>query len=134
MPRRAELPNLSPARLDIPHYRGDSLSATLWFQSQGVPIDVSAWTFAAEIRESPDGAKIANFTPYTDTQGGDAVNGKIRLVLPTISAEAFPASCVWDLEATDADLRVRTLLRGYIYTPADVTHPESGGAVLMRGR
>lgn len=150
MPRRAELPNLNPARLDIPHYRGDSLSAVLRFRSQGIPVDVSEWTFSAYIRTSTDGAKIAEFKPDMV----DPKNGIIRLVLPYITARLLPASCVWDLEATEyttvtvtpdpppdppippiqVPYRVRTLLRGYIYTPADVTYPDDAGGGIIDTR
>jgi len=130
MPRRAELPNLNPARLDIPNYRGDSLSAKLTFQSQGVPIDVSLWIFEAYIRASIDGPKIAEFTVFKDeANGGDAEEGIIRLVLPYQAAQLLPAACVWDLQVTEIDpigqrIRVQTVLRGFIYTTADVTYAD----------
>lgn len=130
MPRRAELPNLHPARLDMTHYRGDSLSATLRFQSRGVPVDVSSLTFLAFIRDSPNGSLIAQFTILTNGEGTDPVNGVIRLWLPFQVARLLPPSCVWDLEATQYDLnfqpyRVRTLMRGFIYTTDDVTYQQS---------
>jgi hypothetical protein len=132
MPRRAELPNLHPARLDVTHYRGDSLSMVLRFQAQGAPIDVTNWAFEAYIRLAPDGDKIAEFTPIIEeSQGADPLNGKIRLVLPFQSAQLLPPTCMWDLQIIEKDFvsrayRIRTVLRGFIYTPADVTHSDLG--------
>ena len=133
MPRRAELPNIQPARMDLTHYRGDSLSMRLTMQSQGVPVDVTLWVFEAFIRETTEGTKIAEFQPFYDlAHGADALNGVIRLVLPYQAAQELPATCMWDLQATDKDY-VRTLMRGFIYTPADVTYPPDPSEVASTG-
>ena len=131
MPRRAELPNIHPARMDLTYYRGDSLSMRLRMQSQGFPVDVSGWTWKAWIRSVPDGVYVAEFSVFHDeANGGDEINGIIRLVLPHYSGRGLPGTCMWDLEATEhdlggEDLRVRTVLRGYIYTTGDVTYPDA---------
>ena len=129
MPRRAELPNLHPARLDLAHYRGDSLSAIIRLRSQGVPIDVTKWDMLSYIRTSADGPLIAQFSVLKEGDGIDGAQGIIRLWLPYQSARLLPDSCVWDLEVTQTDaaenpFRVTTILRGYIYTTGDVTYPE----------
>jgi len=118
--------------MDVTHYRGDSLAIKVRFQSQGVPVDVSEWTFAAYIKDSVAGALITEFVPLTqEVYGADPVNGIIRLWLPFEAARLLPATAVWDLEATQwnkgVPLRVQTVLRGYVYTPADVTYPISPG-------
>lgn len=130
MPRRAELPNLYPARMDVTYYRGDSLSMRLRMQSQGLPVDITGWTWRAWIRTVPDGIHIADFTVFHDEgNGGDELNGIIRVVLPHQRGRDLPGTCIWDLEATEHDLggeelRVRTVLRGYIYTTGDVTNQD----------
>ena len=139
MPRRAELPNIQPARLDLTHYRGDTFSMRLRLQSQGVPINVSTWIFESHIRQSIDGEQIAHFTCFTDTaNGADGLQGIIRLVLPSAAAQLLPATCIWDLQAdiTETDpndssrtnVTVRTVLRGQIYTPGDVTYQDNYSA------
>jgi len=129
MPRYAQLPNIQPARLDITHYRGDSLSARIRLQSQGVPIDVSKWGWLAYIRTMVDGDYITEFSVLkTLTDGADPANGIIRLLLPYLSAQMLPDKCVWDLQATEYEideitpLRVRTVLRGNILTTPDISH------------
>lgn len=133
MPRRAELPNLNPARLDITHYRGDSLTIRLRVRSQGIPVDVTDWEKAAYIRVLPNNELLAMFQvlpdfkdPYTEQWTWEA--GIIRLFLDEPSALLLPSVSVWDFQYRAPDfldsglLHVRTLVRGYIYAPADVTY------------
>lgn len=128
MPRYAQLPNIQPARLDITHYRGDSLSMRIRLQSQGRPVDVSTWSWLAQIRTAVDGEQINQFAVLkTVVDGADPVNGIIRLVLTWQAARMLPEKCVWDLEATahdmsaEAVLWVRTVLRGNLQILPDVT-------------
>lgn len=122
MPRRAELPNLGPARLDLSVYRGDSLSVKVRLQSQGVRVDVSQWMFESFIRTGTEGNLLGSFTPYYDiVHGADAPNGIIVLWLSPYISQVLPALSVWDLQ-TSIDSRVMTLLRGNIVTTSDVTY------------
>jgi hypothetical protein len=159
MPRRAELPNLTPARLDITHYRGDSLTIRLRMRHQGQPVDVSDWTkMEAHIRANPDGPEISRFQiiddhPILDQNGdeirdpltGDIITyrqqGIIRLYLSEPSAQYLPPVSMWDFQVTETIAsygfnydHVRTLVRGFIYAPADVTHPAMITPVATRRR
>jgi hypothetical protein len=123
--------------MDLTNYRGDTLGMRLRMQSQGVPVDLSKWVFEAFIRESPSGPKIAQFQIYQtgDKNGADIENGIIRAVLDAPQAQLLPATCIWDLQATDSTIggtpRVRTLLRGYIYSTGDVTYTDDPGVPVV---
>lgn len=158
MPRRAELPNLTPARVDITHYRGDTITVRLRLRNRGEPVDVNGWAMESHIRATSDGPEIARFRvvedsamlddnddPVLDPVTGDFVSywsqGIVRLYLSEESAQLLPSTALWDLQVTrsveHAGFRydnVRTLVRGYIYSPADVTHPNIVSGLAARRR
>jgi len=124
MARSAKLPtNLSPARLDLDVYRGDSLSLRLQLLSHGAPVNIDGWVFTAHVRESPDGVLLQKFT--VDQGVAVPAFGVLRLLLHGVVTDKLPVGVlVWDLQSVDPFLRVRTLLRGEFVVMADVTHVE----------
>ena len=118
MPRAAALPNLSPARLDIDTYRGDTLRLRVQLRARGRAVDVHGWLFNAEVRATPDGAKLGviDVIPVNDGK-----LGVLQLTLTPDQSALFPEYSVWDLESVDSRDRVRTLLRGGLTVVADVT-------------
>lgn len=145
MPRRAELPNLTPARLDITHYRGDTLTVRLRLRSQGVPVNVLNWKFSAHVRPNPDGPIISEFfilpnIYYSDGSGKSYhEDGIVRMMLQQSAAQMLPSVSSWDFQVEEdveesgrTYRHVRTLVRGFIYAPADITY--EGGPTITSTR
>jgi len=133
MPRYASLYNMSPARLDITHYRGDTLSIVLNLKTQGLPLDMTDWTFTAHVREMPDGPQIARF----DIEMLDVTGGRLRVYLTSAQSQELDGDVMWDLQGREeTTARQHTLVRGMIYTSADITYPPTGprATVLRAGR
>ena len=127
MPRRAATPILSPARLDLGVYRGDSLSVRLQLRAHGVPIDLTDaddglvhWEFAAFMRKSVGGPKVVDVEVVV-------LYGLVGILLmnfPPEVTQKFPGSSVWDLQTTDPVGRVRTILRGMFSVQTDITYED----------
>ena len=128
MPRHAALPDLSPARLDLDVYQGDRLSLLVQCRSRGIPINVvEGWEFEAHIRGTPDGELLGFFDVTLENVG--PVMGVFRMQLSEDVTQMLPAASIWDLQSIDPVGRTRTLLRGNLVIPRDVTHRQPiGGA------
>lgn len=131
MPRQAELPDLSPARLDVDVYRGDTLTLRVQIRAHGRPVDISAmengsaWSFEGHVKNRVDGVLLGEW----DIEVVSAVLGLLRLQLSADMTQVLPDVSVWDLQSVDRAGRVRTLLRGEIVAVPDVTRLDS----LRRG-
>lgn len=133
MPRYAMLYNLQPARLDIIHYRGDTLSINCTLSTHGMPLDLTNWTFTAHVRQILDGPQVAKF----DIEVLDPLTGKIRVFLTPAQSQSLNGDMQWDLQAREeSTAKQHTLIRGTIRTTSDVTYPPSGprATVLRAGR
>jgi hypothetical protein len=119
MPRYAQLPNLSPARLDLSVYRGDTLSMRLQLRAMGRPINVSepGWEFWCHAKDKVDGKILA----IIDVPKKWPIVGVLQMVLTDDQTQLLPEDSVWDLESRDPNNRVRTLLRGTLTVTPDVT-------------
>lgn len=106
--------------------RGDSLFATVTIDEGGTPVDVSGYTWRAQVRATADstGSPLFSFTVGT----ASAATGILTLTLDAASwadpADALPlpdpAKFFWDLEGTSGST-VRTFLSGKIKLKADVS-------------
>ena len=121
MPRYAQLPNLSPARLDLSVYRGDTLSMRFQLRAMGRPINVSSngWDFWCHAKDKVDGTILA----LIEVPKKWPIVGVLQVVLTDDQTQLLPEESVWDLESRDPNNRVRTLLRGTLTVTPDVTIP-----------
>lgn len=131
MARWASLPDLSPARLDLDVYRGDTLTVRVQVRAHGRPVDISVmedgsgWLFEGHVKDRVDGSLLGEW----DIEVVSPVLGVLRLQLSADLTQVLPDAAVWDLQSVDRAGRVRTLLRGGIAAVPDVTRLDS----LRRG-
>jgi hypothetical protein len=113
-----------PAPFDIAAYRGDTKEWTLNFADDaGVAVDMSAWSWLAQVRSSRDepDTVVATFT-VTDT---DAATGTLTLTLPAAQSALLLTTggkglYYWDLQGTDSTV-VKTWLFGKVKVTGDVS-------------
>lgn len=105
-----------PANYDIKLVAGDDYSITVRLLQDGSPIDTSAYTFSAQIRDGylPDGELIASF-------GVAAITGGATLTLTDAQTKTLinRSRLYWDLQSTSPD--IRTWLSGRVSVTPEVT-------------
>lgn len=109
-----------PATLHLEMYRGDDYVHQLMFTNNASPpaaLDVSDYTFSAQIRDRPEKGTVLLATFDIDTT--DAEDGIIVLSLPPAATRIDPG--YWDLEVK-ADGSPTTWLAGEVKMSGDVTH------------
>lgn len=124
MPRIGTLYNLQPARCDVLHYRGDTLTMRITVKTRGVPVNLTGWTFTAHVRQLTDGVQVARF----DIEMIDPEEGRILVYLTSVQSQALDGDMMWDLQGREESSgKQHTFVRGTIRTQADVTFPPTGG-------
>lgn len=101
-------------------YQGDDYPLRLEFENlDGSSQDVSGFTYRAQIRRAATspGAPLATF----DVDLAQAASGVVELLLPSDQTAGLPARCVWDLEETDDNGIVTTLMAGAVTVEREVT-------------
>lgn len=115
-----------PGPFPMAVYRGDTKQWTVTFDDGATPpvvIDMSDWTWLAQIRSNRDelDSVIATF----DVDDTDAATGTIVLTLPADESAALvtvngKATDYWDLQGTN-DTVVKTWLAGKVTVTGDVS-------------
>jgi hypothetical protein len=108
-----------PARFDLSAYAGDTFSVDIAIAQDGSPVDVTGWTFTAQVRAKRAGAVAATFTVNVT----DAAQGELTISLSGATTATL-ASGVWDLNVALPDGTVSTLVDGVITVTQDVTRSE----------
>lgn len=116
--------DLLPAlNVDLNIYRGDTIEPVVHqiTDSVGVPINITGWTFAAQIRPDPDSdTVIAAFTCVIT----DALNGFFTIEMDSsLTSLLTKKKAFWDLQRTDLPGHKRTLISGKVFTTRDVSKP-----------
>lgn len=107
-----------PRRADIFGYRGDDLIAKYQFRDgAGAPIDITTWSFDAQVRTSKDDATIVQTLTCDKV---DAANGRLDVSLASALSASMQGNYVWDLQRT-LDGLIRTLMGGKFSIDGDVT-------------
>lgn len=112
--------DLRPARLDYKIARGDDFADTVTIK-EGVPpvaVDVSARTYAAQVRRTKGGTVIASMTIDMTS----AVTGVVGYAIADTATDDMSGDYVWDFQQTTAGV-VRTLMGGRFIVDPDVTRP-----------
>lgn len=111
-----------PANYPITLYRGDT---RVWMDefsdgATGDPIDLSGYTFVAQIRESREASDVLAEMTVDDSE---AELGRLTRTLSATDSGALPiGSAFWDLQATrTADGFVRTYLAGRVRVTGDIS-------------
>jgi hypothetical protein len=104
--------------VNVSTYRGDTVRLSVELtDAGGSPVDGSAWTWLAQVRDSAD-AVVADWVVDTT----DAAIGVLQLSLPDDVTAAMPvADFAWDLQAEDEASETRTLLAGQLRVKSDVS-------------
>ena len=116
----------TPGTYDFDLYQGDTGEFTLTFsrkQSDGtrVPVDFTGATGKAQIRRT---ARDVNALAEFEVTFPDPEAGKVKMVLSSTDSNSIGATdCVYDLQITQSDGRVRTWIKGQIKITRQVTRP-----------
>lgn len=111
---------LTPASLDLTVVRGDSFAESFTFSQSGSALNLSTYTFRAQVRaeRSADATLLASFTVGT----GSAASGVVSLSLNTATTVALdPGRYWWEFEWTVGST-VRTMLGGEFVVVDQVAH------------
>jgi len=110
--------DVMPVSVPLKLYRGDTRVWEDTFSVDGAPMDLTGYTFLAQIRANPDAEPMA----VLDVQVLDAAAGKIRRTLTaTEAAKLVPGKAQWDFQITSADGYTRTVMAGGVVITADVS-------------
>jgi hypothetical protein len=123
------MPMLQPGRLDLTGdlaiYRGDTWELPVKFvNDEGDPLDVTGWTWTAQIRRNPDASDVhAEITvTVNDAAKGDLTLSMAASVTRDINPRLFGYS--WDLQSDQGSGVTKTYLHGNVNVIADTTKVE----------
>jgi hypothetical protein len=121
-----------PGKFDIEAYRGDTKEWTATFADDATPpapVDMSAWSWLAQIRATQDEPATVVATMTVDATS--AATGTLVITLPATEAAKLvtgdaagfdpgKATYYWDLQGTDGAV-VKTWLAGKVKVTGDVS-------------
>lgn len=110
--------DLRPARLDYRIVRGDDFADVVTIK-EGDPaaaVDVSARTYAAQVRADADGEIVASMA----IDMSEAASGEVGYSIADTATDDMEGEYVWDFQQTTGGV-VRTLMGGRFVVDADVT-------------
>jgi len=108
------------ARRDLVAYQGDTFVHQVLFEdANGQPVDVSAFTFASQVRRrATDTTLLASMT----VDASQAATGVVTFRLSAAAMAGFePGVYRYDCDRTDGSGDVLTLTFGRFEVPAEVT-------------
>lgn len=114
---------MTPARLDLVLYAGDIGDFDIHFvDNLGAPIDLTAYTWAAQIRQTRESTQKINLV----VNNVDEFLGILKIEIPgsvtrTLVDSLWNKSSVWDLQSTLGFDESVTLLQGDVICTLDVT-------------
>jgi len=124
--------NAVPPTLDLNLYAGDDVAMTLTITDDaGNPYDVTG-TLLAQVRKGHALEVVATLVAVAVTP----TLGVISLSLDGATTEALGEGGgrhSWDLQLTDDDGLVTTLVKGTVSTTLDITHTETPLVQLIKG-
>jgi hypothetical protein len=107
----------SGAPYNVKMTQGDDLIETFIFRdSDGELLDLGSYTFASQVRQTAAGSAIASFTIAVDTNTSTVVRS-----LGTAVTSGLLGKYVHDMQWTDPDGDIRTLISGNLEVVAEVT-------------
>lgn len=112
--------NALPGVLNLRLYKGDDFARGMQFtDSDGNGIDITGWTFLAQVRETPGGDTVLATFTVTVT---DAATGNLDIELAAADIDDLETGrlLAWDLQVT-ASGAVRTYVRGSVKVDTDVS-------------
>lgn len=118
-----------PAIKDLDVYQGDTFELEVRLRdinadgTLGAYIDLTGSTIAAQARATKATAVLATFGVTIWDQTDPDLRGGLTLTLTNTQTAALPGdtSVLWDMQRTDSQGRVRTLLAGRVLLTGEVT-------------
>ena len=111
------LADYSAAPYNVKMVQGDDLVETFVFRdADGDLLDLGSYTFASQVRQTAAGSAIASFTITVDTNTSTVVRS-----LGTAVTAGLLGTYVQDMQWTDPDGDIRTLISGKLEVVAEVT-------------
>ena len=111
------LADYSPAPYDVRMTRGDDLTETFVFRdTDGSLLDLGGYAFASQVRQTAAGSAVATFAITINTN-----ESKVVRSLGTAVTADLLGRYVHDMQWTDPDGDVRTLIGGRFEVLAEVT-------------
>jgi len=109
-----------PDRADLQIYQGDDYAATVTVSNpDGTPADLSACTPRAQIRED-----VADEAPTVIVEIAATIAGSdVNLFIPHTDTTLLAGGYVWDLQLTDGDGLITTVVAGKVRATQEVTRP-----------
>lgn len=105
------------AKRDLDWTRGDDYAHVISFTDGTDPLDLTDYAFAAQVRSSPASIDaVATFTVDLEE-----LDGTVTISLTRAVTAVMLGSYWWDLQQTDPDAKVTTVLSGNVKVKADVT-------------
>ncbi len=107
-----------PGTFDLEMYRGDSYSwrFQLWADDEmSEPADLEGVEVAAQFRDKANGSKVVQLITTVEEP-----NSIIVGMTPELWTGA-PSAGVWDLQTTDTEGKVKTVMAGKVIVTPDVT-------------
>jgi hypothetical protein len=107
--------------------RGDPLAIPVTIKIKGVPEDVSAWVWRAQIRRSYDGTHLDDFAINVDVPDGETVPCRVLLELTGEQTTHLKEGYVFDLEQLDMAATPTVTVRTWwivtkLHVQKDVSH------------
>lgn len=120
--------NSGPASSSFPVYQGDDFAAVVdVFDADNAPADLTGYVVLAQMRRGP-----ADENPAVELSFTTAINGAtITLSLTHDQTRAMSGRYFWDLELTNADGFVTTVLAGQVTVLLEVSRPMVTSRVSM---
>jgi hypothetical protein len=116
---RAQVIGQPPANVDLLVYQGDDffLDVTVVDVATGHPYPLDGYTAASQIRATPPSAEVlADLVPVID-------GNVIHLHLVSGESARLVTRCAWDVQITNPDGFITTLVYGLVSVTAEVTRP-----------
>lgn len=110
--------NIKPAKLNYKMTRGDDFADVVTIK-EGDPsaaVDVSARTYASQVRSTPDGAIVVAMT----IDMSSAASGEVGYSIADADTADMSGQYVWDFQQTTGGV-IRTLMAGTFTVEKDVT-------------
>ena len=107
-----------PTVKNLEVYSGDDYALEVTVQdADGAVVDVTAYSFSALVKD-----EAGNTEATATVEKTDASNGLITVRLTDVQTAGLTGPrLLWDLQQTDGNSRVRTILRGVVNVSSDIS-------------
>ena len=119
-----------PAEYDIDMCQGSDFKIKLVIKDNtGTPLDITGWTFAAEMRRTISDSTVLAAFSFNIT---DAVNGEVEMAMDAATTGALPLKdqkentretedFAYDVERTDGGGDIQRIIQGVVKVSPEVT-------------